>query len=73
MFDIAWFEDNNIIKGYRQSIQERYGIVEVSDEELYRRVEFQHCKSLNEKIVYAIHLGWRMSEDSQAWYRIKGN
>lgn len=73
MLDIEWFEDNNIMKGYKWSIQNKYGIVSISDEELFNRIEFQHCKDQSEKIVYAVHLGWRFNVDNQLWYRIKGN
>ena len=70
--NVEWFEDNNVMKGYKWSIQAKYGIVEISQEELFSRVEFQCIESNDEKVVYAVGLGWRFNVDSQKWYRIRG-
>lgn len=73
MNNIEWFEDNNIMKGYKWSIQNKHGIVETVQKELFSRPEFQCLESQSEQIVYAVHLGWRFNVDNQKWYRIKGH
>lgn len=73
MVNVEWFEDDNIMKGYKWSVQAKYGIVETSQEELFSRVEFECLDSSDEKVVYAVSLGWRFNVDNQRWYRIKGH
>ena len=66
-----WFEDSNIMKGYKWSIQAKYGIVEIKQEDLFNRIEFGG-QTQSEKVVYAVSLGWRFNIDNQKWYRILG-
>lgn len=73
MINVEWHEKNNIMLGYKWSIQAKYGIVSISQEELFSRVEFQCQSDHNDKILYAVHLGWRYNIDNGNWYRIKGH
>lgn len=73
MTNLEWHEDNNLLKGYKWSVQAKYGTVSISQEELFNRVEFQHIEKHEHKILYAVDLGWRYNVDNGKWYRIKGH
>lgn len=67
-----WHVNNNPLLGYLWSIQTQYGTVYISEEELFNRVEFQHILKHENKVSYAMDLGWRFNVDNGMWYRIKG-
>jgi hypothetical protein len=67
-----WHEDNNLLNGYKWSIQAEYGTVYIYEEDLFNRVEFQHFTDHEYKVSYAMDLGWRYNVDNGKWYRIKG-
>ena len=67
-----WFENDNMQMGYKWSIQAKNGIVTISEEELFSRVEFAHIAEDEYKRSYAMDLGWRWNIDNGKWYRIKG-
>lgn len=67
-----WHEDNFTLNGYKWSIQAEHGIITITEEELFNRVEFQHLTEHEYKVSYAMRLGWRWNVDNRKWYRIKG-
>ena len=67
-----WHVDNHELKGYKWSIQAKYGTVYIPEEELFNRIEYQHLTKHEYKVSYAMDLGWRFNVDNQMWYRIKG-
>lgn len=68
-----WYEDNKYANGYKWSIRAKFGVVEISEEELFSRLEFAHFRAHSAKFSYAMNLGWRFNIDNQKWYRIKGH
>lgn len=68
-----WHEDNQEYKGYKWSIRAEYGTVEITEEDLFSRVEFEHITEHKIKVAYAMDLGWRHNVDNGKWYRIKNH
>lgn len=71
--DKSWHEQDNPMFGYKWSIQAKYGVIWVTEDELFDRREFRYFEKHEEKVAYAMDMGWRFSVDSQLWYRIKGH
>lgn len=72
MVDKTWYAENDMQKGYKWSVQAEHGVVTISEEELFDRIEFQELTAHAEKASYAMRLGWRFNVDNSKWYRIKG-
>lgn len=72
MINKEWHVDNNPMLGYKWSIQAKYGTINISEEDLFNRLEFQYITGHEYKVSYAMDLGWRFNIDCQMWYRIKG-
>lgn len=72
MRDNTWHDDNNILRGYKSSIQEQYGTVCISEKELFNSDDFIHLTEHEYKVSHAIDLGWRYDVINKQWYRIKG-
>lgn len=67
-----WHEDNHPLKGYKWKVRAENGTIQITEDELFSREEFVHFREHEQKVAYAMDLGWRFNMDNQRWYRIKG-
>jgi hypothetical protein len=67
-----WHNQNNPMLGYKWEIQYKYGIIWITEDELFDRREFKHFTTHEYKVAYAMDMGWRFNIDNQMWYRISG-
>lgn len=58
--------------GYSWDAIRNFGTVEIEQEELFSRPEFEVFHTNNDKDTFAQELGWRYNIDKQVYYRLKG-